>query len=185
MRIILLSVLKTLIFALLLINIATASRIPSTNLAIMIKTEKAAFPEQNILIISALEKEMKLKGFMGRIRILDQEKPLPVSGETVIKITITENYWKTKKLLSIPYFLNRYTREFILESFVEIPEGRKGMSIKRMKAKSSTPARTQYNYNDKFDPGLFPIQAERLELEEKARRLLAKKLAGHLFNQLR
>ena len=92
MRAILLSILKTLISALLLVNIAVASRIPSTNLAIMIKTEKAAFPEQNILIVSALEKEMKLKGFMGRIRILDQEKPLPVSGETVIKITITEKY---------------------------------------------------------------------------------------------
>jgi len=184
MRAILLSILKTLISALLLINFASASRIPSTNLAIMIQTENAAFSEQNILLISALKKEMKLKGFMGRTRILDQEKPLPVAGETVIKITITENCWKTKKLLSIPYFLNRYAREFTLETFVEIPEGRKGMSIKRMKAISSTPASAQYNYNDKFDPGLFPIQAERLEMEEKARRLLAKKLAGHLFNQL-
>ena len=128
---------------------------------------------------------MRLKGFMGRLRVIEREDRPAVSGETVVKITITKNRWLTRKLLSIPYMLNRYRREYIIESFVEIPEGKNGMSIIRITAASSARAITQYVNNDKYDPALFPNQMEQLEMKENARKMLAKKLANHLFNQLR
>ncbi|UCE67797.1 MAG: hypothetical protein JSU85_07270 [Candidatus Zixiibacteriota bacterium] len=158
--------------------------IPSTNIAVILETEEFAYPDNGRIIFSSLEKEMRLKGFMGRLRIIDSEDQLAVSGETVVKITITKKRWLTKKLLSIPYLLNRYRREYIIESFVEIPEGKNGMSILRITAVSSAPAVAQYANNDKYDPALFPNHMEKMEIKENARKTLAKKLANHLFNQL-
>ena len=158
---------------------------PSTNIAVILASEKSAHPDHGPMIFSSLEKEMRLKGFMGRLRVIDNEDQPAVSGETVVKITITKKRWLTRKLLSIPYLLNRYRREYIIESFVEIPEGRNGMSIIRITAVSSASAVTQYVNNDKYDPALFPNQMEIMEMKENARRTLAKKLANHLFNQLR
>lgn len=159
--------------------------IPSTNIAVIMEMEKFAYPDNGQMIFSSLEKEMRLKGFMGRLRIIDSENQLAVSDETVVKITVTKKRWLTRKLLSIPYLLNRYRREYIIESFVEIPEGKNGMSIIRIAAASSAPAVAQYANNDKYDPALFPNQMEKLEMKENARKMLAKKLANHLFNQLR
>jgi hypothetical protein len=152
---------------------------------LILKTEKPAQPERDQDIFSSLEKEMRLKGFMGRLRVIDGEDQVAVSGETVVKITITKSRWLTKKLLSIPYFLNRYRREYVIESFVEIPEGKNGMSIKRILAASSAPAVAQYINNDKYDPALFLNQIEKLEMKENARRILAKKLSDHLFEHLK
>jgi len=163
----------------------SGSLIPSTNISVVLKMEKAAYPDRSGDIFSSLEKEMRLKGFMGRLRVIEGEDQAAVSGETVVKITITKNRWFTRKLLSIPYLLNRYRREYIIESFVEIPEGKNGMSIKRIMAVSSTPGVAQYVNNDKYDPALFPNQTEKLKMKESARRMLAKKLADHLFNNLK
>jgi hypothetical protein len=166
-------------------SVASGSFVPSANIAVISKTEEFAHPDRNQDIFNSLEKEMRLKGFMGRIRVIDGEDQVAVSGETVVKITITKNRWFTRKLLSIPYLLNRYRKEYIIESFVEIPEGKNGMSVKRIIAVSSTPAVAQYVNNDKYDPALFPNQTEELEMKENTRRMLAKKLANHLFDQLR
>jgi|GEM_PF-3150986 len=170
---------------LILYSTVSGSLIPSANIAVILKTEKSAHPDRSRDIFSSLEKEMRLKGFMGRLRVIDGEDQVAVSGETVVKISITKDRWLTKKLLSIPYFLNRYRREYVIESFVEIPEGKNGMSIKRILAVSSASAVAQYVNNDKYDPALFPTQLEKLEMKESADRMLAKKLANHLFEHLR
>lgn len=177
--------LTVLISILLFSSTVFASLIPSTNIAIVLQTEGPAYPDEGGMIFSALEKEMRLKGFMGRLRVIEDEDAAVESGENLVRFTITKSRWHTRKLLSIPYFLNRYRREYIIESFVEIPEGKNGVSIIRVTAISAAPAVAQYINNDKYDPALFPDQTEQLEIKEETRKLLAKKLANHLFNQLR
>ncbi|UCC78314.1 MAG: hypothetical protein JSW64_08480 [Candidatus Zixiibacteriota bacterium] len=174
-----------IILVLIYYSTVLASLIPSTNIAVVLRTEDPACPDESRMVFSAFEKEMRLKGFMGRLRIIENEDPVAESGESVVKVTIAKNRWHTRKLLSVPYFLNRYRREYIIESFVEIPEGKNGVSILRIAAITSAPAVAQYVNNDKYDPALFPNQTEQLEMKEEARKILAKKLANHLFNQLR
>jgi hypothetical protein len=164
---------------------ASGSQIPVANIGVHFRMEDPAYPDGAYLILSSFEKEMRLRGFMGRVRIICDENQAAASGETLIKITITKNRWLTRKLFSIPYLLNRYRREYLIESFVEIPEGRNGMSIKRIKALTSSRAVAQYINNDKYDPALFPNQTEKLEMEENAVKLLAEKLSDHLFSQIR
>ncbi len=178
------SYLSAIILILISYSAAFTSLIPSSNIAIDLRTEDPAYPDESRMIFSALEKEMRLKGFMGRLRVIEHDGTLAESGENLIKVTITKNRWYTRKLLSIPYFLNRYRREYIIESFVEIPEGRNGVSIIRVAAITSAPAVAQYVNNDKYDPALFPNQVEQLEMKEETRKILAKKLANHLFNRL-
>jgi hypothetical protein len=149
------------------------------------ETEESAYPDESRLFFSSLEKEMRLKGFPGRLRVIEDDDQVASSGEDIVKVTITKNRWLTRKLLSIPYILNRYRREFVIESFIEIPQGKNGMSIIRIEGSSFTTAVAQYLNNDRYDPALFPNQMEQLEMREEARRILAKKLAGHLFAQLR
>ena len=96
-----------IIVVLIFYSTVSGSLIPSTNIAVVLKTEEIAHPDRGRDIFSSLEKEMRLKGFMGRLRVIDGEDQVAVSGETAVKITITKNRWFTRKLLSIPYLLNR------------------------------------------------------------------------------
>ena len=164
---------------------ASGSQIPITNIVVQLDTGDVARPAGRDFIMTSLERELRLRGFMGRIRVMEDPNQAPESGETLIKVTITKSRWLTRKLLSIPYIVNRYKREFVMESFVEIPEGKNGMAIKRLKVISEAPAVAQYANNDKFDPALFPYQTEKLETEERTMRLLASRLADHLLNNLK
>lgn len=174
-----------LFFILVVLSPASASLIPSTNLALSLESDESIYPVKKRVIFTYLEEEMRLKGFMGRIRRVEDGAEEETNGETSVRIVITRNEWFTRKLLSVPYLLNRYRREYVLETFVEIPEGKNGMSIKRISASSFTRTVTQYANNDKYDPAIFPNQSEELIMKENTGRELAKKLAEHLFKQLK
>lgn len=177
--------LSALILILLFYSNAVALLIPSTNVAQVLHKEDPAYPDEDGVIFSALEKEMHLKGIMERLRVIEDEDAAIESGENVIRIKITRNRWHTRKPLFIPYILNRYIKEYIIESFVEIPKGKNDVSIIRITAVTAAPVVAQYIDNDKYDPVLFPNQTEQLEINEETGKMLAKKPTNHLFNRLR
>ena len=181
---------RRVLFLLLIIIITVGSAISgslnrSSNIAVTLETRDSAYPKREKMILTLLEEELRLRGFMGRIRILENGGLEETNGDTEVKIVITKNCWVTKKLLSLPYLINRYRREFLIESYVEIPEGKNGMSIKRITARSYTRTVTQYANNDKYDPGLFPNQSEEALMTKSAGKELAEKLSDHLLSQIR
>lgn len=180
-QIILVAALVTLVIA----PGVSASRIPSVNLAISLKAEKDIYPFPVERIIDNLERELRLKGFLGRFRALENEADGIVSGETLVRITITRNIWETRKAFSIPYLLNRYRRLYVLELYLEIPTGSNGMFAKMIRASGSTGVQAQFISNDAYDPDIFPDQTERCKIENKTCRNLAKKLSKRLLANLR
>lgn len=161
-----------------------SSRVPSVNLALSLKAEGGTFLFSPDRIVSSLEKELRIRGFMGRLRILSDGTEENAPDEALICVTIRRSFWESRKALSIPYLLNRYRRVFALEAFLEIPAGVRGMFSETIKLKSSSAVQAQFMSNDRYDPDLLLDQSERIRLEETVYRKLAKRLAKRLSENL-
>lgn len=180
---------RVVVVSLLLLGIpgisAWGSKIPTDNLALTITSlnEVAEYPSNRLA--EALERELRLASFPGRFRLLNGPDDKPLAGEYIVNIVITRNLWETKRAFSIPYILNRYSRNYQLESYVEIPSAADGQPAKLFKMNASGGVRAQYIFNDKYDADLYPNQTERLMTEEKTCRKLAEKLAGYLMANMK
>ena len=92
---------RRIFFPLLIIILAAGSANsgslnPSTNIAVTMETRDSAYPKREKMILTLLEEELRLHGFMGRIRILENGGQEETNGDTEVKIVITKNCWITK-----------------------------------------------------------------------------------------
>lgn len=157
---------------------------PSVNMALSLKAEDGTFPFSRDRFASSLDKQLRLRGFTGRSRILDCGTEDKAPGESLIRITVCRSFWESQKALSIPYLLNRYRRVFVLEVFLEVPAGIHGTFSEMIKLKRSSAAHSQLMSNDRYDPDLLLDQSERIRLEEIVYRKLAKRVAKRLSENL-
>lgn len=173
------------LLAVLLIAIPSAScKVPSVNLALSLKAEEGGSLFSPERLITSLDKELRIRGFMGRMRVVGCGEEESAPGESLIRVIIRKSSWRSQKAFSIPYLLNRYRRVFILEAFMEIPGGVRGMFSEMIEVKSSSAVQAQLMSNDRYDPDLLLDQSERIGLEETVYRKLARQLAKHLSDNL-
>ncbi len=161
-----------------------SSRVPSVNLALFLKAEDGTFLFSPDRIVSSLGKELRLRGFKGRLRVLSCGTEENAPDESLIRVTVRRSFWESRKAFSIPYLLNRYHRVFVLEAFLEVPAGVRGMFSEMIKLKSSSAIQAQLMSNDRYDPDLLLDQSERVRIEESVYRKLAKRLAKRLSENL-
>lgn len=163
---------------------SNSSGVPSANLALSLKAEEGTFLFSPGRVVSSLDKELRTKGFMGRLRVLGCGTDESAPGESLVRVTIRRSCWQSQKALSIPYLLNRYRRVFVLEAFLEIPGGIRGIYSEKIKMESSSPVQAQFMFNDRYDPDLLLDQSQRVRLEETVYRKLAERLAKRLSENL-
>lgn len=178
------SLLSYALLAVLLMAVSSeGSRVPSVNMAMSLDTEDGTILSSPDRIVSSLDRELRIRGFTGRLRVLPgAEENAP--DESLIRITVGRSFWESRKALSIPYLLNRYRRVFILEVFLEIPAGVRGMFSEMVKVESSSAIEAQFMSNDRYDPDLLQDQSERIRLEGIAYRKLARRLAKRISKNL-
>lgn len=179
------SIFSCALLVVLLIAVSSEGfRIPSANMALSLEAGDKTGLFSPVCIVSSLDRELRLRGFTGRLRILSCGTEENVPGESLIRINVGTSFWESRKALSIPYLLNRYRRVFVLEAFLEIPAGVRGMFSKMIKVESPSAVQAQLMSNDRYDPDLLLDQSERVRLEEMTYRKLAKRLAKHLSENL-
>ena len=173
-----------LVALLLTASSSECSSAPSVNMALSLKAEDGTASFLRDRFASSLDKQLRLMGFTGRLRILDCGTEDKAPGESLIRITVCRSFWESQKALSIPYLLNRYRRVFVLEVFLEIPAGIHGTFSKMIKLERSSGVQGQLMSNDRYDPDLLLDQGERIRLEEVVYRKLAKRIAKRLSENL-
>lgn len=179
------SLFSSALLAVLLMAVSSeGSRVPSVNMAVSLNTEEGTVLSSPDRIVSSLNRELRIMGFMGRLRVLPGGAEENAPGESLIRITVGRSFWESQKALSIPYLLNRYRRVFILEVFLEIPAGVRGMFSEMIKVESSSAVQAQLMSDDRYDPDLLQDQSERIRLEGIAYRKLARRLAKRLSKNL-
>jgi hypothetical protein len=147
------TVFSCLFLAVLLAAIPPAScEVPSVNIALSLKAEEGASLFSPERLITSLDKELRIRGFVGRMRVLGRGTEEGAPGESLIRVVVRKSSWESQKAFSIPYLLNRYRRVFILEAFMEIPGGVGGMFSKIVEVKSSSAVEAQLISDDRYDP---------------------------------
>ena len=162
-----------------------AASIPKGNLTLMVK-ERLVYGQTPLDRLSQnLKDELRQRGYEGNIRMVADIPAVLQTDENLVSMILIKSQWETKKAFSIPYLLNRLKRVFQVELQFEIGTPGHKLLSNRLSASQATGTEAQFITNDKYDPDIYPDQSQRLILEDKAYKEIAKELANKLGERLK